>query len=102
MGLTEMGGHHHPHAGHHIDQLSRPGQQELNSTDSSMEKGKDSDVEWTDAQEESPLVAQILGVATLEFGVIFHVSVLSTRSWSTEKAKADVRRSISPSSSASR
>lgn len=31
---------------------------------------------WADAQEDSPLIAQILGVATLEFGVIFHVSLL--------------------------
>lgn len=70
MGITETGGHAHPHAGHHIDTPTSS-----TDIDSSMEKGKDSDLEWSDAQEDSPLIAQILGVATLEFGVIFHVGL---------------------------
>ncbi|GAA5860747.1 hypothetical protein JCM1840_001950 [Sporobolomyces johnsonii] len=46
----------------------------------SMEKGEaDSVVEekpFHDASEENPLIAQIMGVATLEFGVVFHSVII--------------------------
>ncbi|ORY84712.1 Zinc/iron permease [Leucosporidium creatinivorum] len=80
MGLSaNTGGHDHPHAGgHHVHP------EVASSTESSeqaLEKGvaaPDSvdGASFADAQERSPLIAQILGVATLEFGVIFHSIII--------------------------
>lgn len=84
--LEKMGLMHdqrHPHVTGH-PHVSKPGQEssvspsnESVSMERAMEKGDLSDVDsqtgiFSDASERSPLIAQMIGVATLEFGVIFH------------------------------
>lgn len=48
---------------------------DMHKAESGSLSSADNSVAYRDASEESPALAQLLGVATLEFGVIFHRSV---------------------------